>query len=524
MTGFHETWGGERPVLGIDLGTRHALLAVFDESRGPQVVTNRWGKRSTPSVTAWTGSGWTAGETAAAGEMKHPSSTWWDLKRKISTPWKGRYGRLAVSAEEALVPLLTLLREDGEAYLGAFAEDCVLTVPASFSFAGRSAMARAARSAGFTRARIVNEPTAAALAYGESGRFLVLDYGAGTVDMSVVESGGGVWQVLESRGFPSCGGRDFDAALALAMAERGGINPGDFNSPSYRLLLSEAEEVKKVLSICGACEWTPPAGLGAIAVRITRGDFEGIIRPSLLKVVSMAGDLWREYRPKGLLLVGGGSRIPLLRDLLEKRVARAERLNLCPDEVVASGAALYGNAARGQRLLLDVLSDSLGILAADGAPVAVLDKGLTLPAAAERAFTSVGSGPFSLKIFQGEGERVISEVMVGDAKRGETITLIFAVDGGGLLQIELQREDGRRALISSLEIGASAECSFTGEGGEVFRLEKRFAALSSLLSSGQQARGAAIFRTVRGLRDTEVYLEGMESLELMVSEMERASG
>lgn len=523
MTGFRAPERDEKPVLGIDLGTRHALLAVFDEGRGPQVVTNRWGKRSTPSVTAWTEKGWTAGETAASGEMKYPSSTWWDLKRKVSTPWKGRCGRLAVSAEEALVPLLTLLREDGEAYLGVFVEDCVLTVPASCSFAGRSAMARAARAAGFARTRIVNEPTAAALAFGESGRFLVLDYGAGTVDMSVVESGGGVWQVLESRGFPSCGGRDFDAALALPMAERAGLNPGDFNSPSYRLLLAEAEEVKKVLSICGACEWTPPAGLGTTSVKITRAEFEGIIRPSLIKVAAMARDLWREYKPKGLLLVGGGSRIPLLRALLEKEVAKAERLSLCPDEAVVTGAALYGNAARGERLLLDVLSDSLGILAADGAPVAVLEKGLALPATAERAFTSVGSGPFSLKIFQGEGERVISTVMVGDAKRGETISLIFSVDGGGLLQIELQREDGRRAVISSLEIGVSADCSFTGEAEEVFPLEKRFAAISPLLTAGQQARGAAVFRTVRGLRDTEVYLEGMESLELMVSEMERAS-
>ncbi len=173
------------PVLGIDLGTRYALCAVFDGVQGPVVVPNRWGKRSTPSVTAWTGSGWTAGETAAAGEMKHPSTTWWDLKRKVGTPWKGRCGRASVSAEDALVPLLTLLREDGEAFLGAFVEACVLAVPASFSFAERSAMARAARSAGFSRSRIVNEPTAAALAFGSSGRFLILDYGAGTVDLSV---------------------------------------------------------------------------------------------------------------------------------------------------------------------------------------------------------------------------------------------------------------------------------------------------------------------------------------------------
>lgn len=509
------------PVLGIDLGTRYALCAVFDEARGAVVIPNRWGKRTTPSVTAWTGSGWTAGETAAAGEMKRPSTTWWDLKRKVGTPWKGWCGRTSVSAEDALVPLLTLLQEDGEVFLGTFVESCVLAVPASFSFAERSAMARAARAAGFSKSRIVNEPTAAALAFGASGRFLILDYGAGTVDLSVVECGGGVWQVLESRGTPSCGGRDFDAALALLLAEKAGANPGGVDSPLHRLLLAEAEEVKIALSGCLNHEWTPPAGVGASSVAVTRNEFENLVRPSLERVVSMAEDLWKFHGPSRLLLVGGGSRIPLLRTLLAGRMARPERLSLCPDEAVVIGAALYGSQARSERLLLDVLSDSLGILAADGTPVPLLEKGMHLPARVEKKFESVGSGPFTLRVFQGDGGRIISTVRIPDAKKGESVVLVFAVDSGGLLRIDILREGGGTTVIPPLDMGTPDAPFFASPPEELLELEKRFARVSPVLSQAQQARGEALFRTVRGLRDEECYPGGVESLEQMVAEMER---
>jgi molecular chaperone DnaK len=512
---------GDGPVLGIDLGTRYALCAVFDDAQGPLVVPNRWGKRSTPSVTAWTGNGWTAGETAAAGEMKHPSTTWWDLKRKVGTPWKGRCGRASVSAEDALVPLLTLLREDGEAFLGTFVEACVLAVPASFSFAERSAMARAARSAGFSRLRIVNEPTAAALAFGSSGRFLILDYGAGTVDLSVVECGGGVWQVIESSGTPSCGGRDFDAALAVLLAEKSGINPGGADSPLHRMLLSEAEEVKIALSACLSHEWTPPAGPGASSVTVTRREFEDLVRPSLERVVAMAASLRDEHGPAKLLLVGGGSRIPLLRTLLAERVARPEHLSRCPDEAVVTGAALYGSRAGTERLLLDVLSDDLGILAADGTPVPLLEKGMHLPARVGKKFTSVGSGPFILRVFQGDRNRVISTVRIPDAEKGESITLVFAVDSGGLLRMDILREDGRAAVIPPLEVGSSGASSFDPQPEDLLDLEKRFAMVSPVLSPAQQARGELLFRTVKSLRDEGYYPEGAEFLEQMVAEMER---
>ena len=511
------------PVLGIDLGTKNALCALLGERDEPIVVPGRWGKRITPAVTAWTESGWVAGEAALAGEIKRPLATWGDLKRKLGTPWKARCGRISVTAEEAIAPLLSLLREDGEAWAGTFLESCVLAVPASFSFAERSAMARAARTAGFTRVKMVNEPTAAALAFGERGRFLILDYGAGTVDISVVESGGGVCQVLESGGIPSCGGWDFDAALAMHLAERTGVNWGSKDSPFYRTLLYEAEQIKIALSNCMSYEWLPPPGLGAAPLSVSRMELEALIRPSIERVVAMAEDFAAEYRPSRLLLVGGGSRIPLLRALLEKRVAPPGSLCLCPDEAVVAGTALYGNPGARGRLLLDVLSEDLGILAADGAPVSLLKKGMPLPARVEKKFISVGRGPFSLKVFQGERGRIISEADVSGAGKGEAIALVFSVDEGGLLRIEICRENGKRAVIPPLEIGASDGWSFVGGEDEIRRLEKKFALLSPLLTVEQQTRAEILFKTVKSLLDEGVGPEGLESLGVMVDEMERVA-
>ncbi len=170
----------------------------------------------------------------------------------------------------------------------------------------------------------------------------------------------------------------------------------------------------------------------------------------------MAESLWKEHEPSKLLLVGGGSRIPLLRTLLAERVARPEHLSRCPDEAVVIGAALYGSQARTERLLLDVLSDNLGILAADGTPVPLLEKGMHLPVRAEKKFSSVGSGPFTLRVFQGDRGRVISTVRISDAGKGEVIVLVFAVDSGGLLRIDIRREDGRTAVIPPLEVGTPA--------------------------------------------------------------------
>lgn len=168
-------------VIGIDLGTRYAQLAVDLPGRGVQLIPNRWGQKRTPSVVACTKDGLIAGEEAAKIGLVQPRSLWWDMKRHLGTDWVARTGGRTYTPEELLLPLLVLLREDAEAYLGRFVDFCVLVVPAHFSFPERGALARAAQQAGFEKIRIVNEPTAAALSIGVDGKFLIMDFGAGKI-------------------------------------------------------------------------------------------------------------------------------------------------------------------------------------------------------------------------------------------------------------------------------------------------------------------------------------------------------
>lgn len=511
-------------TLGVDLGTRCAQSAVYLEDRGVIPVPNRWGGFKTPSVVSWSKDGWSAGEDAVREEIRNPLCTWWDIKRKVASSWRARCGSRSLPAEELLVPLLTMLREDGEVFLGTLLSRCVLTVPSSFTFAARSAMSDAARRGGFSSVRIVNEPVAAALAFGFSGRSLLLDWGAGTVDLAVVEREGRAWQVLESDGLAFPGGRDLDCALAeLLLRKIGPSRPGE-NTPEGRILFREAEEVKIALSGCNSFEWHPPAGLKGNPVTVSRREFEALIEPLLEDVVSRSRALWKEWHPARILLIGGSSRIPLVRKIIEERVARPCSLNLSPDEAVAAGAALCGSGGE-SRLLLDVLSSNLGIYSADGKQVVLLEQGSPIPARAERKFLAVGRGAFPLKIFQGNGpgEKILSRVNVPEGRRGEEITLSFSVDSSGLLSVLLDRPSGALSL-PLLQVGGAEEPTGLGGPEEISLIESRFARLSPSLPSAMEERGAALFRTAGLLSREERYPEALLELDRMLSEMERIVG
>ena len=346
-------------AIGIDLGTRSALCAYVGKDSRPVMIPNRWGRTSTPSVVGWDGD-WVIGDDAVRLSLQTPAPVWWDIKRKVGGDFRAFCGGKPHTAQDVLIPLLRAIREDAEVFLGRFVSSCALAVPACFSLVQREAMSQAAEEAGFRETRIVNEPTAAALAFGREGRFLILDFGAGTVDVSVVESENGVWQVLESVGSARLGGYDFDLALAEWLSERLRLDPMPLDDPRRRALVLEAETVKITLSSCRSCNWTPPAldGRDFQPLRVEREDLERMIRFSIRRLMHVVRKLWERCGPEHLLLVGGSSRIPLLHEILEEEIVRPERLCLCAEESVAAGAALY--ARTGEERLMTYGTNAAG--------------------------------------------------------------------------------------------------------------------------------------------------------------------
>ncbi|GHV34086.1 heat-shock protein Hsp70 [Synergistales bacterium] len=396
------------PVIGIDLGTRNALCATLDERLRPVIIPNRRGNMSTPSVVGWD-NGWAVGDDAIRLSLKGGAPVWWDIKRKVGGDFRACCGGKSYSPEELLVPLIQSLREDAEVFLGTLVSSCVLAVPACFSLFQRMGIKRAAAAAGLAESRIVNEPTAAALAFGREGRFLILDFGAGTVDVSVVESENNVWQVLESVGSPGLGGYDFDLALAEWLIERLRIEPLSPEDPRRRSLVMEAENIKIALSSCESFKWTPPAwekNAQNNPITIEREDMERLMRFSIRRMTHSVRRLWERYKPEHLLLVGGSSRIPLLHGILEKEIAKPERLCLCAEESVAAGAALCSMAGE-ERLLLDVLSGDIGVTLEpnnSGEPKILARAGSPLPISTRVSFSPKRDEPAKIVVFQNMGD------------------------------------------------------------------------------------------------------------------------
>jgi molecular chaperone DnaK (HSP70) len=429
------------------------------------------------------------------------------------------------------------MREDAEAFLNTFISSCVLAAPAHFSFPERGALARAANKAGFERVRIVNEPTAAALSTGMSGRFLVMDFGAGTLDMSLVESDGGVFQVLDSQGRRDIGGLDIDRLLAEWLCRNAGVPMSRPNDPRASLMMREAENVKIALSSAMRVTWRVPAGLasGASAasdgrsVDIERAEFESLIHHLMEEILNMVRKMWRKYEPDRLLTVGGSSRIPLLRQMLTERVREPDNGGSSnPEYAVVTGSALYAHQGR-ERLLIDVLSKSLGIMNADGEVVPLLRKGAPLPAQARQVFTASGSGSIEVTVVQGERKvrsvgRVLQTLTIEGVSDGETVEVDFKVDGGGLLHVEVKRRANTSRKTISLDYDDSdyMPCDLASE---IRIREDRIAKLSMGYPDNYQTRLLDIVKDARALKnnDSSLQWQALTVLDKMIGELERVT-
>ena len=471
-------------AVGIDLGTTNSVVAVL-EGGEPAVVANAEGNRTTPSIVAFKGEEVLVGELAKRQAITNPDNTIRSIKREIGTSWKQEFEGNEYTPQEISARILQKLKRDAESYLGEDVTEAVITVPAYFNDAERQATKEAGKIAGLNVLRIINEPTAASLAYGlensEDQKILVYDLGGGTFDVSVLEISEGVFEVKSTAGDSKLGGDDWDQKVMDWLVEKfkssTGIDISTDNMAMQRIK-EGAEKAKIELSSTSETEVNLPfitandAGPQHLLEKLSRSEFEKITTDLVERTKSPVNkaieDADLSYSDiDHIILVGGSTRIPSIQSLVKTMTGKDPHKGVNPDEVVASGAAIQAGVLKGDVkdvLLLDVTPLTLGVETKGGIVAKMIERNTTIPTKRSETFTTAEDGQTEVEIHVLQGER---EMASGNKSLGKFKLTEIPTAKQGTPQIEVTFDIDANGIVNvnAKDLGTGKEQNITITGG-----------------------------------------------------------